>query len=69
MANKKKNSNRIMITLSDEALNRLEAINDRFGISKSMQIQTLILKYTEMEFGQISKQRILSYGTRDPYEE
>ncbi len=45
--------NRIMITLSDENLSRLEAINNKFGISKSAQIQSLIAKYLETEYGKI----------------
>ena len=47
--------NRIMITLSDENLNRLEAVNRKFGVSKSAQIQSLIAKYLENEYGKIKK--------------
>jgi predicted DNA-binding protein len=39
-----------MITLSDENLSRLEAVQDKFGVAKSSQIQGLIAKYLEMDF-------------------
>ena len=47
--------NRIMVTLSDENLDRLERVNDKFGISKSSQIQSLIAKFLEVEYGKIEK--------------
>lgn len=42
--------NRIMITLSDENLSRLEAVYKKFGVSKSAQIQSLLAKYLESEY-------------------
>lgn len=50
MATKK---NRIMITVTDENLRRLEWISNEHGINKSAQIQTLIMKYLETEYGKI----------------
>jgi len=49
--------NRIMITLSDENLSRLEAVYTKFGVSKSAQIQSLIAKYLETEYGKIESQK------------
>jgi hypothetical protein len=47
--------NRIMITVSNENLRRLESVNNKFGVSKSAQIQSLIAKYLESEYGKIEK--------------
>lgn len=47
--------NRVMITLSNENLSRLEAVYEKFGVSKSAQIQSLIAKYLESEYGIIEK--------------
>lgn len=47
--------NRIMITVSDENLRRLEAVNKKFGVSKSAQIQSLVAKYLEKEYGIVEK--------------
>lgn len=52
MATKK---NRIMISLSDEILSRLEAVNRKYGINKSAQIQGLIIKYLDAEYGEIKR--------------
>lgn len=49
--------NRVMITLSDENLNRLETVYKKFGVSKSAQIQSLIAKYLETEYGKIESQK------------
>jgi metal-responsive CopG/Arc/MetJ family transcriptional regulator len=54
--------NRIMITLSDENLSRLEAVYDKFGVSKSAQIQSLIAKYLEAEFGKIEQKGVVHEG-------
>lgn len=51
------NQNRIMITLSDENLSRLEKVNKKFGVSKSAQIQSLIAKYLENEYGKIELEK------------
>lgn len=45
-----------MITLSNENLSRLEMVCAKFGISKSAQIQSLIAKYIEVEYGKIERQ-------------
>lgn len=47
--------NRVMITLSNENLKRLEKVYEKFGVSKSAQIQSLIAKYLEVEYGKIEK--------------
>jgi hypothetical protein len=44
-----------MITVSDENLSRLEKVRRKFGITKSAQIQSLIAKYLESEYGQIGE--------------
>lgn len=44
---------RIQITISDENLTRLEYIYSKYGLNKSTQIQSLIAKYLEIEYGQI----------------
>lgn len=43
--------NRLMITLSDENLRRVEWVQKKFGVSKSSQIQSLIAKHLESEYG------------------
>lgn len=42
--------NRVMITVSDENMKRLEIVRERYGISKSSQIQSLIAKYLAKEY-------------------
>lgn len=49
MSNKK----RIQISVSDENLKKMEAVYEKYGFNKSMQIQTLIHKYLETEYGAI----------------
>lgn len=44
---------RIQVTISDENLIRLEYIYGKYGLSKSTQIQSLITKYLETEYGKI----------------
>jgi len=56
--------NRIMITVSDENLRRLEAVNQKYGMSKSVQIQGLIIKYHEAEYGQIEKEGNVESGQK-----
>lgn len=43
--------NRVMITLTDQQLDMLEAVRARTGMTKSAQIQSLIAKYLEREYG------------------
>lgn len=47
----KAKTKRIMITLTAENVKRLEHVNDTLGISKSTQIQVLVNKYLEKEYG------------------
>lgn len=42
--------NRVMITVSDENMRRLELVREKYGISKSSQIQSLIAKYLAKEY-------------------
>lgn len=46
---------RIQITISDENLFCLEFIYSKYGINKSTQIQSLIAKYLETEYGKIEE--------------
>lgn len=43
--------NRVMITLTDQQLAMLEAVRAKTGMTKSAQIQSLIAKYLEREYG------------------
>jgi len=51
--NRQNRQNRLMITVSDENLRRLEWVYKKFGVTKSSQIQSLIAKYLENEYGRI----------------
>lgn len=62
MATKK---NRISITLSDEMLDRLEYVNEKYGISKTSQIQNLIIKYLDVEYGNTSRSKMLSQDSKE----
>lgn len=42
--------NRVMITVSDENMKRLEMVREKYGISKSSQIQSLIAKHLAKEY-------------------
>jgi metal-responsive CopG/Arc/MetJ family transcriptional regulator len=42
--------NRVMITVSDQNLEKLEAVKQKTGMSKSAQIQSLIAKYLASEY-------------------
>lgn len=46
---------RIQITLSKENLDNLEFIYQKYGLNKSQQINSLIMKYLEVEYGKIEK--------------
>lgn len=42
---------RLSISITKDTHNKLEKVYSKYGISKSVQIETLILKYLEKEYG------------------
>lgn len=52
----KSNKTRVQITLSNENLDRLEAVYLKYGVSKSTQINSLIIKHLKEEFGDFEKE-------------
>ena len=52
------NQNRLTITLSDANLKSLGLVKLKYGLSKSAQIQSLIAKYIETEYGKIDERRL-----------
>lgn len=47
---KQQKTHRIMISISDRNLKKLEEIRSEFGVSKTNQIESLIIKYLDKEY-------------------
>lgn len=42
---------RLSISVTKDTFNKLDKVYSKYGISKSNQIETLVLKYLEKEYG------------------